>query len=767
VNRSIHRTRDRIVSRAVWERLEGRVLLCATVEQLIEAGIPASMISDSGHISRADYVTLSPDLQRHVDPHFIEETYNEPIDYDQILGIPTSVSGRDNPEALTYPDWYPAINGSISINQTSQPGRTLLWFPTAINNQGSGPGIGISGRPGIDPIPSGAPITSWLNPDGSQAVLQPIYEFNGSSYVLSHYRNAGAFTYHAGHSHFHYDGYNDYRLRHNVGGQPGAYVQRPDGTEIIGEKIGFCLINVGSSFTMENGQSSTSLPGYNAPGQPSTGCGFTQGVHVGKYDQYGAGTSGQWLDVTGVPNGNYFLEITVDGENVMEETNETNNTKNFPVTINVSPPVGGIAPDQFDTGGNNNTFANATDVGVMGTFVQPGLTIHWGQDYDFFRFTASSSGTYTVTATPANGNVDLYLYNANQQLLGSSTNPSGGETISHSFVGGQTYYIKAETYNSSTSSNYQVAWNLLPSASATTPDAVANEFGTNYGIIALGRNGPVINPLNVNFTVGGTATRGVDYEIYKDGFLVTGTSIAIDSTSQASNLEIRPLPDGTPEAGETVIITLANGAGYVVGSGNSGTVTIGDSGPEVSAFTQVWQTSPHRLIFDIDRADAASIALGDFQVVNLDTTQTVNPQSVGLTDFGSFVRATVNFSGVLADARYRVTIASGAMLNTLGEPNFGSFQYDFFVLSGDGNHDGRVNLSDFDILAANFGLTGRDGSTGDLDYDGDCDLDDFTLFTARFGNTILSPDGGLAARGRSSPFADGGSDDKDRLEELA
>ena len=104
-------------------------------------------------------------------------------------------------------------------------------------------------------------------------MLQPVYEFNGSSFVLARYREAGSFTYHAGHGHFHFDGYNYYRLRQNNGGTPGAYVNRPDGTAIIGEKVGFCLINVGSSFIMENGQSSTTLPGYNAAGQPGTGCG--------------------------------------------------------------------------------------------------------------------------------------------------------------------------------------------------------------------------------------------------------------------------------------------------------------------------------------------------------------------------------------------------------------------------------------------------------------------------------------------------------------
>ena len=32
----------------------------------------------------------------------------------------------------------------------------------------------------------------------------------------------------------------------------------------------------------------------------------------------------------------------------------------------------------------------------------------------------------------------------------------------------------------------------------------------------------------------------------------------------------------------------------------------------------------------------------------------------------------------------------------------------FFLLAGDANHDGRVNLDDFNVLAANFGQTRRE-----------------------------------------------------------
>jgi hypothetical protein len=61
-------------------------------------------------------------------------------------------------------------------------------------------------------------------------------------------------------------------------------------------------------------------------------------------------------------------------------------------------------------------------------------------------------------------------------------------------------------------------------------------------------------------------------------------------------------------------------------------------------------------------------------------------------------------------------------------------------LQGDANFDGLVNLSDFNALAANFGLTG--GATwqqGDFNFDGIVNLSDFNLLASNFGQTISGP----------------------------
>ena len=617
---------------------------------------------------------------------------NDPVIFDELLGVPSG-----NPlEADALPDFFPTLSGSFSIDQTTQSGRSLLRFGTQVNNQGEGPAVLVSGRPGVDPIPSGAPITSWVNPDGSQNVLQAVYKFNGSSFSLSRYDIAGRFLFHDSHGHLHYEGYASYRLLHNNGGQPGGVVQRPDGRGSVGAKTGFCLINILSSFTMENGQDSSTLPGYNRPGQPNTGCGLLQGVHVGRADVYSAGLTAQWLDVTGVPNGNYFFEITLDYLGSIAETNETNNTKVFPVNINANPPVGGITPDEFDANGaSNDTFAEATNMGVLGTLTKTGLNIHWGQDFDYFRFEASSTGTYTVTSSQSNGDVNIYLYDVNQIQLAASTKPSGSDTVNYDFVEGETYYLKAQSYNSTTSSNYQLAWNLKPKATSLTSVGLATETG-QIGVFVVERNGPTDSPLTVTFDLTGDAVNGVDYQ-------TVTTSVILSTLQSSAEIEIIPIPDGIPEGLENVVLTVTSNNAYVVGQ--TGTqLLISDN-----------------LNGDFDMDGTLGLADIDLLVENI-AVGPPDPAVFDLTSDGLVNAEDVNEWLALA----------GALSLPSGNP------YEL----GDANLDGFVDGRDFNIWNAHKFSTNPAWSKGDFTFDGIVDGADFGVwnshkFTSSAGRSVV------------------------------
>jgi hypothetical protein len=61
-----------------------------------------------------------------------------------------------------------------------------------------------------------------------------------------------------------------------------------------------------------------------------------------------------------------------------------------------------------------------------------------------------------------------------------------------------------------------------------------------------------------------------------------------------------------------------------------------------------------------------------------------------------------------------------------------------------------VNLADFNILASNFGQSGRDFTQGDLNYDGTVNLNDFNILASRFGQTLSSRTFSATALGERS-----------------
>ena len=90
------------------------------------------------------------------------------------------------------------------------------------------------------------------------------------------------------------------------------------------------------------------------------------------------------------------------------------------------------------------------------------------------------------------------------------------------------------------------------------------------------------------------------------------------------------------------------------------------------------------------------------------------------------------------------------------------YALDFFVLAGDANHDGRVNLQDFNILAGNFGQSPRDFTQGDFDYSENVNLADFNILASRFGASA-GPAAGKPERGGAR---DGRGELPDELRDL-
>jgi uncharacterized delta-60 repeat protein len=165
-----------------------------------------------------------------------------------------------------------------------------------------------------------------------------------------------------------------------------------------------------------------------------------------------------------------------------------------------------------------------------------------------------------------------------------------------------------------------------------------------------------------------------------------------------------------------------------------------------------FERAPQSVAFHLSEDVSRTLDLSDVTVRNLATQQTVAPGAVAQLGDGWVVFA---FDAPLPDGDYRATLDAGAVADAHGNALASGASFDFFFLQGDANRDRRVNLADFNILAANFGQSNRTFSQADFSYDGVVNLNDFNILAARFG-VALSPSPG-----------DDNDDDDDNQAELA
>jgi len=137
------------------------------------------------------------------------------------------------------------------------------------------------------------------------------------------YVQRGLFVFSPCHNHYHISGFSNYELRH-LDGSLAA----------LGHKQAFCLEDL-LKYTNDNKSS-----GYT--------CAF-QGITSGWADWYFKQLSGQWIDITGVPEGDYIVHVEINAAgsfregqnkypNVVETTIHVPDPRNK-VTVDNSPAL--------------------------------------------------------------------------------------------------------------------------------------------------------------------------------------------------------------------------------------------------------------------------------------------------------------------------------------------------------------------------------------------------------------------------------------------
>jgi hypothetical protein len=121
------------------------------------------------------------------------------------------------------------------------------------------------------------------------------------------------YHYSACHDHWHFDEFARYELR-----------AADDTVAATGHKQAFCMLDT-ISWAWPN-----ALPTFTCA---------NQGISRGFSDFYEAGMPCQWIDVSGVPSGDYILRVTLNQPRpdhalpMLVERDYTNNTLELPVTV--------------------------------------------------------------------------------------------------------------------------------------------------------------------------------------------------------------------------------------------------------------------------------------------------------------------------------------------------------------------------------------------------------------------------------------------------
>ena len=330
--------------------------------------------------------------------------------------------------------------------------------------------------------------------------------------------------------------------------------------------------------------------------------------------------------------GTYTVGYVIDAADAIDEFNEADNVAAVGTLVVGSGDPGDGGGGNGDRLEPNDSSANATDFGSLGDVDLDDLSIHTSSDDDWFTWTAAASGTSRVDVlfSHGQGDIDVRLYDANLNQIGSGLSATDNEVVVRNVTAGQRYFLEVYGWNG--------------------------------------------------------ATNGYDLRIDLPG---------TDSTA-----------------------------------------------PALMSSTYAFQAAQQFTFLFDESIDPATVDAGDVTVTNLTTGQTfAGDGPFNFAAGGSSL--TWAATSLLPDGNYVATLPAGSLADAAGNALAQDATLSFFVLAGDFNRDRTVNLSDFTLLANNFGRTGRLFPQGDANYDGNVNLADFTLLANRFGTSLAQPDGGL------------------------
>lgn len=175
--------------------------------------------------------------------------------------------------------------------------------------------------------------------------------------------------------------------------------------------------------------------------------------------------------------------------------------------------------------------------------------------------------------------------------------------------------------------------------------------------------------------------------------------------------------------------------------------------PTVSGSTFVYVVSPNRLNVTFSENLQKAPTKNDLSIKALGAGAPPVPAITGFVYDPNIRTAVWTFASNLADGNYRGTLSGGSAIDLAGN-SIAISTVDFFALTGDANHDRKVDFFDLATLAQSYNVVGqRTFDQGDFNYDNKVDFLDLALMAQRYNTTLAAPGAPAPSPVASASFA--------------
>ncbi|PSF37136.1 hypothetical protein C7H19_11915 [Aphanothece hegewaldii CCALA 016] len=412
-----------------------------------------------------------------------------------------------------------------------------------------------------------------------------------------------------------------------------------------------------------------------------------------------------------------------------------------------------IVAGNFDT--PNNSGSSDKNPDVFGTFFSNGNNLI-GNTTGSTSFGSSDLLNINPLLGPLQNNGGATLTHAllsNSPAINAGNNNELAEDTFDLDGDGNTFEFipfdqRGNGYNRISDNKVDIGAFEVPNAVTTTvkltvSPSIVMEDGTDNLVYTFTRTGSLTEALTVNFNIAGTATSN-DYT--QTGATFTGTTGTINFTAGASTatVTVNPTADTTVELDETVILSLANGTGYSVGTPNSATGTIKNDDPQPTVTlsvspTYVIEDGTSFLLYTFVRTGSLTNALTTNFKVGGTATFNTDYDPIGATSYNA-TTGTVTFAAgqnnalVAINPRPDTTVESNEIVSLTIQPGTGYSIGTTIAVKGtiinDDASSGNDSLTGSKGNDTINGLAGNDtilGGTGDDNLTGGTGQDQFVF----------------------------------------